>query len=308
MADAADPGPTPVRALAADLGNRANDLGAADRSGEIPALWEEAIAGLDDEESRARLTLAYAWYQALHGAAEHGVRLAAGLRECGVRQVESQVRVLIRNRWRVEPEAVRRSWSAVAGDEPPAWVRLSDEDISSVAKWISASSWDESEARYRAEVSALRPPDFALILEEIALGGDRALDARIAVHRALLALGGEAGYACLRDEDAAAQAAGAAIERRDRVALRACGTIEVMVHGRRFLGAVHVAAAEMMTGAGAGAGAGAGGSGGVALNAVMAERISAMAREAEAGERELALNDLAAIGGQAVASLVALVR
>src|SRR4051812_14933708 len=257
MADTADPDPNPVRALAAATGNRANDLAAAGRTGEIPALWEEAIAGLEDEESRARLTLAYAWYQALHGAVEHGVRLAAGLRECGVRQVRGQVRVLIRNRWRAEPEVVRRSWGA----ELPAWVVLSDEDISGVAKWMSASSWEESKACFRAEISALKPQDLAMILEEIALGGDGALDARVAVHRALLALGGDAGYACLRDGDAAAGAAGTAIARRDWVALRACGTIEVMVHGRRFLGAVHVAAAEVMAG------------GDVALNTVMAERI-----------------------------------
>lgn len=296
MADAEAPGPDPVRALAAVLGNRANDLAAAGRDDEIPALWEEAVAGLDDDDSRARLTLAYAWYQALHGAVEHGVRLAAGLRACGVRQVEGQMRVLIRNRWRVEPEVVRRSW----GDELPAWALLSDEDINSVAKWISAASWDESEACYRADISGLRPQDLAMILEEIALGGGGALDTRIAVHRALLVLGGETGYACLRDRNAAAGAAGVAIARRDWGALRACGTIEVIVHGRRFLGAVHVAAAEAMVGAGGG--------GGMTLNTAMAERIGALARRAEAGERELAVSDLEAIGGEAAMSLAALLR
>src|SRR5438046_2161235 len=106
MVDVPAPDRAAVRALAASLGDRANEMAAVGQVADVPALWEEAIAGLSDAGSRALVTLAYAWYQALHGEVEHGLRLAVGLRDCPVSQVRGQIRVLVRNRLRVEPEVV----------------------------------------------------------------------------------------------------------------------------------------------------------------------------------------------------------
>lgn len=192
MADLPVPDREAMRAVAASLGDRANAMAEEGRVAEVPALWEQAIAALPDEAARAQLTLAYAWYQALHGEAEHGVRLAAGLRECPVSQVRGQIRVLVRNRVRIEPEVVERTWRAVTGTELPEWALLADEDIDCVAYWISAASREESRALYDSQVRRLPSQTIDLVLEELALGDPRVRSA-IAVHRALLALGEDAG-------------------------------------------------------------------------------------------------------------------
>jgi len=300
MADPRVPDDT-MRAMAKDLGGRANELAAAGRVAEVPALWEEAIAGLEDERARDRVGLAYAWYQEAHGEIEHGVRLAAGLRASAVAPVRQQVRVLVREGRRVAPAEAERTWRAAVGEELPHWAFLTEAQIEAVAKWITAESWDESETFYDSRIRPLPSRDVDAILTELAWGGDGALDVTIAVHRALLALGGEAGYRSVRSEQGMDQAARAVIAGRDWDALRACGTIEALVHGWRFLGAVHVVVAQTMT------------DGGAAVEprfrmSALVERITASAPAAGSHQRERAVEDLAAIGGASLAGLLAALR
>jgi hypothetical protein len=286
-----------MRAVAASLGDRANALAAEGRVAEVPALWEDAIAELPDVRSRALIMLGYAWYQALHGEVEHGVRLAVGLRDCPVSSVRGQVRVLIRNRARVEPSEVERVWRATTGILLPAWAFLADEDVDRVAEWVSAASWEASRALYDARVSRIPPQDVDEVLEELVLGDDR-LRSMVAVHRALLVLGGDAGYRALSDPKEAARAAGTAIAERDWDALRACGTIELTVHGRAFLGGVHGVVAELMAVGDAMVSP-------VMVSPAMAERVGALARDAEPWERGRAAADLAAVGDASILALLA---
>jgi hypothetical protein len=292
MADVPAPGRDAMRSLAASLGDRANEMAARGHVSDVPALWEDAIAGLPDEGSQALITLAYAWYQALHGEVEHGVRLAVGLRDCALPHVRGQIRVLVRNRTRVEPEVVQRTWFALTETRLPSWALVSDRDIDAVGEWLSAASWEESRAIYDAVVARIRSQDIDDALEEIALGDPR-LRAPVAVHRAVLVLGADVGYRCLSDPREAARVAGEALAAGDRDAVRACGTIELTVHGLAFLGGVHGVAAEMMTGAD------------LAISPLMAERIAALAREAEPWERAQAGSDLAAVGDGSLLALLA---
>ncbi|WP_370366950.1 hypothetical protein [Catenulispora sp. GP43] len=287
------PGPDrdAMRAVAASLGDRANAMAARGRVAEVPALWEEAIAALPDEASRALITLAYAWYQALHGEVEHGIRLAAGLRDCPVPPVPGQVRVLVRNRTRVEPEVVERTWHAVTGEGLAPWAFFADEDIDAVAAWISALSWEESRALYDARVSRLASQDADEVLVEIA-SGDPRLRTAIAVHRAVLVLGADAGYHALSGPKAASDVAGAAITAGDWGALRACGTIELTVHGRAFLGGVYGVTAELMA------------AGDTSVPPAIADRVAALALDAQPWERARAAADLAAIGDTSITALL----
>lgn len=291
MADMPAPDPDAMRAVAASLGDRANAMAAQGRVAEVPALWEEAIANLPDEASRALVTLAYAWYQALHGEVVHGIRLAAGLRHCPVPPVSGQVRVLVRNRTRVEPEVVECTWRAETGEGLPAWAFFADEDIDDVAAWISAPSWEESRALYDARVSRLCSQDADEMLVEIAFGDPR-LRRTIAVHRALLALGAEAGYHCVSGPKEASEVAGAAIAAGDWGALRACGTIELAVHGRAFLGGVHGVTAELMA------------AGDTVVSTAIVERVAALARDAQPWERARVAADLAGTGSASIAALL----
>ncbi|ACU73307.1 hypothetical protein Caci_4443 [Catenulispora acidiphila DSM 44928] len=291
MADPSAPEREAMRALAARVGDRANALAAEGCVAEVPALWETAIAGLSDKSSQALITLAYAWYQALHGEVEHGVRLAADLRDCAVSSVRSQVRVLIRNRVRVEPEVVERTWRAATGIPLPAWAFLSDADIDDVAEWIAASSWEESRALYGALAGRVTSQDIEYVLDEIVLGDVR-LRTAVSVHRAVLVLGGDVGYRCLGDLPEVARVAGAAIVARDWNVLRACGTVELIVHGRAFLGGVHGVIAELMA------------AGDMAVSPAMAERVAALARDAQPWERRQVAADLAATGDVAMLGLV----
>lgn len=280
-----------MRSLAAALGDRANAMAAEGRLGEVPALWEDAIAKLPEEGSRALITLAYAWYQALHGEAEHGVRLAAGLRECPLPPVRGQVRVLVRNRMRIEPEVVEPAWRAVVGAGVPGWAQLADADIDRVARWVSAASWKESKALFDASVSQIAPHDIDEVLEELALGDPR-LRAAVAVHRAVLVLGGDAGYRCLSEPREAARVAAASIAVSDWNALRACASMEVAVHGQAFLGGVHGVAAELMA------------RGETTVSPAMVDRIATLARDAQPWERRQAAADLGAIGNASILSLL----
>jgi hypothetical protein len=296
MADtAAFPEHDAVRALAAALGNRANELAERGRTAEVPALWEEAIAGLEDAAARDRLTLAYAWYQGLHEEVEHGVRLAAGLRESDVTQVRGQLRVLVRQRWRVEPALVERTWQEATGARLPRWAFLSDDDVDAVAAWISAESWDESKARYDAVIAGLPWGDVEAVLEELLLDGSR-LRVTVAAHRAVLALGADTGYRCLRGPREAAGEASKAVAARDWDALGACAAIET-AHGSRLLSWVHAVIARLMP------------SGEPTLTSQMTEKfaelITVLARTSESWERERAAEDLAVFG---VPSIVAPLR
>ena len=283
MADPSAPDREAMRALAAQVGDRANALAAQRRVAEVSALWENAIAGLSDESSQALITLAYAWYQALHGEVEHGVRLAADLRDCAVSSVRAQVRVLVRHRVRIEPEVVEQTWRAATGIPLPAWASLSDADIDAVAEWIAAAFSEESRALYDSLVGRVATQDIEYVLDEIVLGDVR-LRAAVSVHRAVLVLGGDVGYRCLGDLREVARAAGAAIVARDWNVLRACGTIELIVHGRAFLGGVHGVIAELMA------------TGDMAVSPAMAERVAALARDAQPWERRQVAVDLAATG------------
>ncbi|MEZ0111620.1 hypothetical protein ABH920_005638 [Catenulispora sp. EB89] len=295
MADVPAAGRDAMRSLAASLGDRANEMAAAGQVADVPALWEEAIAGLADEGSRALITLAYAWYQALHGEVEHGMRLAVGLLDCPVSSVRGQIRVLVRNRVRVEPDLVGRTWFALTQTGLPSWASLSDRDIDAVGEWLAAASWEESRAIYDAGVSGIRSQDIDDALEEIALGDPR-LRAPVAVHRTVLVLGVDVGYRCLNDAREAARVAGAAAVAGDWGALRACATIELTVHGLGFLGAVHGVAADVMAG---------GGGRDVAISPLMSERIAVLARDAEPWERAQAASDLAAVGDGSLVALLA---
>jgi hypothetical protein len=280
-----------MRSLAAVLGDRANALAAEGRLAEVPALWEDAIAGLPEEGSRALITLAYAWYQALHGEAEHGVRLAAELRECSLSPVRAQARVLVRNRMRVEPEVVEPAWRAVVGTEVPGWAHLADPDIDHVARWVSAASWKESKTLFDATVGQIASQDVDEALEELALGDPR-LRSAVAVHRAVLVLGGDAGYRCLSDPHEAAQVAAASIVVSDWDGLRACALIEVAVHGQPFLGGVHGVAAELMA------------VGDTTVSPAMADRVATLARDAQPWECRQAVADLGAIGDASILALM----
>lgn len=291
MADDQIPGPDGMRPLAAAIGDRANVLAAEGRVAEVPALWEQAIAELPDERSQALLTLAYAWYQALHGEVEHGVRLAAGLRECQVSQVRGQVRVLVRNRARVEPEAVEGTWRAVTGSALPEWAAVADEDIDLVAEWVVAASWQESEALFGANISRITSQAIEAALEEMVLGDPRARST-IAVHRAVVALGGDVGYRSVHDAREAARMAAAAIAARDWEALRACGAIERTVHGRVFLGGLHGGTADLMSG------------GSTMVSPEMVARVGELAEDAEPWERRQAVADLTAVGDPSLRPLV----
>lgn len=291
MADIPAPARDAMRSLAAALGDRANAMAAEGRVAEVPALWEDAIAGLPEEASRALITLAYAWYQALHGEVEHGVRLAAGLRECPVPPVRGQVRVLVRNRMRVEPEVVEPTWRAVVGTEVPRWAYLADADIDRVAEWVSAASWKESKALFAASVGQIASQDIDAALEELALGDPR-LRSAVAVHRAVLVLGGDAGYRSLSDPREAARVAAASIAVSDWGGLRACALIEVAVHGQAFLGGVHGVAAELMAG------------GDTTVSPAMADRVATLARDAQPWECRQAFADLGAIGDASILTLV----
>lgn len=291
MADIPAPDRDAMRSLAAALGDRANAMAAEGRVAEVPALWEDAIAGLADEGSQALITLAFAWYQALHGEAEHGVRLAAGLRDCPLPPVRAQVRVLVRNRMRVEPEVAEPTWRAVVGTAVPGWAQLADADIDQVAEWVSAASWKESKTLFEDAVSRIAPQDVDNALEELALGDPR-LRAAVAVHRAVLGLGGDAGYRCLSDPREAARVAAASIAVSDWDGLRACALIEVTVHGQAFLGGVHGVAAELMAG------------GDTTVSPAMTERVATLARDAQPWERRQAVVDLAAIGDASILTLV----
>lgn len=295
MADVPAAGRDAVRSLAASLGDRANEMAAAGQVAGVPALWEDAIAGLRDEESRALITLAYAWYQALHGAVEHGLRLAVGLRDCPLSSVRGQIRVLVRNRVRVEPDLVRRTWFALTETDLPSWASLSDRDIDAVGEWLAAASWEESRAIYDAGVSGIRSRDIDDALAEIALGDPR-LRTPVAVHRAVLVLGADVGYRCLSDVRETARVALEAAADGDWGALRACGTIELTVHGLGFLGGVHGIAAELMAG---------GGARDLAISPLMSERIAVLARDAEPWERAQAASDLAAVGDGSLLALLA---
>lgn len=291
MADIPAPDRDAMRSLAAALGDRANAMAAEGRVAEVPALWEDAIAGLPDEGSRALTTLAYAWYQALHGEAERGVRLAAGLRECSLSPVRGQVRVLVRNRMRVEPEVVEPTWRAVVGTAVPGWAQLADADIDQVAEWVSAASWKESKALFDASVGQMASQDIDDALEELALGDPR-LRSAVAVHRSVLVLGGDAGYRCMSDPREAARVAAASIAVSDWDGLRACALIEVAVHGQAFLGGVHGVSAELMLG------------GDTTVSPAMADRVATLARDAQPWERRRAVADLAAIGNASILTLV----
>ncbi|WP_194927594.1 hypothetical protein [Catenulispora pinisilvae] len=294
MADSAVPDRDAMRSLAAALGDRANAMAAEGLVADVPALWEDAIARLPDEVSRARITLAYAWYQALHGEVEHGIRLAAGLRECPVTPVLGQIRVLVRGRARDEPEAVERAWRAVTGSGLPDWADLTDEAIELTAEWVVAESWTQSKELFDSRVEQMGSRAVDMALEEIELGAPR-LSSLTAIHRAVLVLGGAAGYRALSDPQEAARVAAEAIAAGDWEALRACGAIERRAHGRAFLGGAHGVAADLMTG------------GDLEIGPAMAERIADLAAEAEPWERRRAVEDLAAIGDGPVAPLLALV-
>ncbi|GAA1983991.1 hypothetical protein [Catenulispora subtropica] len=293
MADTPGPERDAVRGLAATLGNRSNELAARGRAGEVRGLWEDAIAGLEDEVARERIAVAYAWYQALHGEDEHGVRLAAGLRESPVPSVRAQVRVLIRNRWRVQPALVERVWCEEAGSGLPGWSRLADEEVDVVAAWITAPSWEESRAHYDERIAGLRAETVEAALEDVGLADER-LRNQAAVYRSVLALGAEAGYRCLRGPRESAQEAGAAIARRDWDALGECGRIEA-AHGLSFLSWVHGVAARLMV------------TDVPAVTPRMAEQAAARARTSQAWERQQAAVDLAAIGDASIGGLLALV-
>ncbi|MEY9856277.1 hypothetical protein ABH935_001881 [Catenulispora sp. GAS73] len=295
MADVRAAGRDAMRSLAASLGDRANEMAAAGQVADVPALWEDAIAGLRDEESRALITLAYAWYQALHGEVEHGVRLAVGLRDCPLSSVRGQIRVLVRNRVRVEPDLVGQTWFALTETDLPSWASLSDRDIDAVGEWLTAASWEDSRAIYDADVSGIRSQDIDDALAEIALGDPR-FRAPVAVHRAVLVLGVDVGYRCLSDARETARVAGEVVAAGDWSALRACGTIELTVHGLGFLGGVHGVAAELMAG---------GGGRDLAISPLMSERIAVVARDAEPWERAQAASDLAAVGDGSLVALLA---
>ncbi len=281
-----------MRSLAASLGDRANEMAAAGLVADVPALWEDAIAGLQDDGSRALITLAYAWYQALHGEVEHGLRLAVRLRDCPVSSVRAQIRVLVRNRMRVEPDLVGQTWLALTETGLPSWASLSDRDIDAVGEWLTAASWEESRAIYDAGVSGIRSQDIDAALEEIALGDPR-LRAPVAVHRAVLVLGADVGYGCLSDAREAARVAGNAVLAGDWNALRACATIELTVHGLGFLGGVHGVAAELVAG------------GDLAISPLMSERIAVLARDAAPWELAQAASDLAVVGDGSLVALLA---
>lgn len=284
MGEAPAPEAARARRRAAELGDRANELAASGRAAEVPALWEDAVAELDDDALRDRITLAYAWYQALHGEAAHGVWLAAALRDSPVDAVRGQIRVLVRNRWRVEPGTVEPAWHAATGDPLPAWVRLDEEAVRAVADWVSARDWQESQNLYAGRIAPLAPDDALAALEELHLAGGNGMRPTVEVHRAILALGGPAAYPCLADADRAAATAAAAVTNRDWNALRAVGTLEVLAHLRRYLGAVHVVAAEAMT------------AGGAPVDARIADRLAQLAGAAAASERVHAAADLRALG------------
>lgn len=299
MADVPAAGRDAMRLLAASLGDRANELAAAGQAADVPALWEDAIAGLRDMGERALITLAYAWYQALHGEVEHGLRLAVGLRDCPVPSVRGQIRVLVRNRMRVEPDLVGQAWFALTETDLPSWASLSDRDVDAVGEWLAAASWEESRAIYDAGVSGILSQDIDDALEEIALGDPR-LRTPVAVHRAVLVLGADVGYRCLSDARETARVAGEAVAAGDWRALRACGTVELTVHGLGFLGGVHGVAAELMMAGGAG-----GAAGDVAISPMMSERIAVLARDAEPWERARAASDLAVAGDGSLVALLA---
>jgi hypothetical protein len=291
MGEAPAPEAAEARRRAAALGDRANELAAAGRVAEVPALWEEAIAGLEDAALRDRITLAYAWYQALHGEAGHGVRLAAGLQESPVDSVRGQIRVLVRNRWRVEPETVEPAWHAATGCPLPAWVHLDEDTVRAVADWVSARDWQGSQNLYAGRIAPLTSDDALTALDELLLAGGNGMRPTVELHRAILALGGPVAYPCLTDADRATALAATAVTDRDWDVLRAVGTLEVLAHRRRYLGAVHVVAAEAMA------------AGGAPVDARIAARLAHLAGAAPLSERVHAAAGLRAIGDEAVAGL-----
>ncbi|MFD0634531.1 hypothetical protein ACFQ9X_26300 [Catenulispora yoronensis] len=179
----------------------------------------------------------------------------------------------------------------VVGGELPVWVFVSDEDVDAVAEWVSAGSWEESRARYAAVVAAMAAPEVDAVLEELRLGSDR-LAGVVAVHRAVLALGGDVGYACLRGADEAARQSATAIAARDWGALRACGVIEA-AQGLPLLGRVHeVMAATARS---------------ERVPPSVLEKIGDLVVGAQDWERERAMEDLAALGEGVTGELLAAV-
>jgi hypothetical protein len=254
-------------------------------------LWEQAIAGLADDASRAQVTVAYAWYQVLHDEIPAGVALAADL--LGAPRVpdpvRAQARVLLRRRLQASPDAVAEAWDKATKSPVPNWMRLTDEEIQTVVDWVSTGTWSESLAYYESHAVQLQGPGTDAVLDELALRlGGGAAGSSIAVHRAILILsngtpGTEAAYRCLTDVSEAEYAASSAASRGDWAVLRACGTVEVLVHRRAFLGSVHVVAAEAVQG------------GQAALRPELLDRLTELAEAVSSKERDRAAADVRAV-------------
>lgn len=242
-----------LRELSARLGDRANTLAAEGRTDEIPYLWEQAISALPGNSARAQITLAYAWYQVLHGAIHEGIALAAHLLHYSGTPdpVRAQARVLIRSRRHAEPGPVEQAWIAAAGSPLPGWARLTDARIQVVADWVSAPTWELSQAFYHEHAELLQADGTGDVLDEFALRGPARLTSAAALHHALRTLsagatGAQGAYSCLADQTTVEATATAAIGRGAWAETHACGTIEVLAHRRAFLGSMHVVIAQVM--------------------------------------------------------------
>jgi hypothetical protein len=92
-------------------------------------------------------------------------------------------RRLLRGHWRQDTGAVENAWQSLATIPVPRWVRLSDDDITTVISWINTGTWAESRQYYAEHSSRLLDATTSTVLGELALTAPADL---IGQHRRLL--------------------------------------------------------------------------------------------------------------------------
>jgi hypothetical protein len=183
--------------LIGSLANLSGWLSENGRAEEIDELWESALAALPDDATRHVLLIEEAACLLRMPEPGGGVGLLVKiLTEFPLTgRNEYRARAVLREHWRSRPHDVENSWQESQEAAAPAWLFLTNDQISAVADWISSSPWRESRL-YLDEHAELLLDDMApVILDELAL---IAPAHQVNMHRHLLegirALGAEAAY------------------------------------------------------------------------------------------------------------------
>jgi hypothetical protein len=82
---------------------------------------------------------------------------------------ETRARHLLRKHWQQHPSDVENAWSAAQETPAPAWLALTNDNISTVTAWITTPTWAESRWCFIGHADQLLDETTSAVLDELAL-------------------------------------------------------------------------------------------------------------------------------------------